>query len=38
MAYEFYERRGRIDGHDVEDWLEAERIVKQREEANRQSG
>jgi Protein of unknown function (DUF2934) len=23
-AYEFYERRGREDGHEVEDWLQAE--------------
>lgn len=23
-AYELYERRGREDGHDLEDWLEAE--------------
>lgn len=30
LAYEFYERRGREDGHDVEDWLEAEQIVRQR--------
>jgi hypothetical protein len=24
LAYELYEARGRGDGHDVEDWLEAE--------------
>ena len=24
-AYEIYESRGRIDGRDVEDWLQAER-------------
>jgi len=24
LAYDFYERRGRRDGHDVEDWLSAE--------------
>ena len=23
-AYQLYERRGRADGHDLEDWLEAE--------------
>jgi hypothetical protein len=23
-AYQFYEQRGRQDGHDVEDWLRAE--------------
>jgi len=26
-AYELYERAGRIDGHDVEHWLEAEQLV-----------
>jgi hypothetical protein len=25
LAYEFYEERGRVDGHDLEDWLAAER-------------
>ena len=30
MAYELFERRGRVHGHDLEDWLEAERIVRQR--------
>jgi hypothetical protein len=33
VAYGLYEQRGRIDGHDWEDWLEAERIVKQQREA-----
>jgi hypothetical protein len=28
-AYELFERRGRDPGHDLEDWLEAERLVKQ---------
>ena len=27
VAYELFQRRGREDGHDLEDWLEAERIV-----------
>ena len=27
-AHELYERRGRIDGHDLDDWLQAEREVK----------
>jgi hypothetical protein len=27
VAYELYEKRGREDGHDVEDWLRAEAIV-----------
>jgi Protein of unknown function (DUF2934) len=25
LAYHFYEMRGRRDGHDVDDWLAAER-------------
>jgi len=25
LAYTFYETRGRRDGHDVDDWLSAER-------------
>lgn len=28
-AYDLFERRGRDEGHDVEDWLEAERLVKE---------
>ncbi len=27
-AYELFVRRGRAPGHDVEDWLEAERLVR----------
>jgi hypothetical protein len=27
-AYELYEKRGRKAGHAIDDWLEAERIVK----------
>jgi len=27
-AYELYEKRGRKAGHSMEDWLEAERIIK----------
>jgi hypothetical protein len=27
-AYELYERRGRTDGHDLDDWLQAERGIK----------
>ena len=30
VAYGLFERRGRTSGHDVEDWLEAERIVRAR--------
>jgi len=26
-AYELYERRGRIDGQDLEDWFKAEAII-----------
>ncbi len=26
-AYELYEKRGRVGGLDVQDWLEAERLV-----------
>ena len=29
-AYELYEERGRDGGHDLEDWLRAEREVTQR--------
>lgn len=27
LAYELYQRRGCMDGHDREDWLEAERLL-----------
>ena len=27
LAYELYERRGRADGFDVEDWLKAEELI-----------
>ena len=30
MAYALFERRGRADGHDQQDWFEAERLVRQR--------
>ena len=30
VAYKLFERRGFKHGHDLEDWLEAERIVRQR--------
>jgi DUF2934 family protein len=30
LAYEFYLRRGRLSGHDLDDWLDAERIVLSR--------
>ena len=28
LAYDFYEMRGRRDGHDVDDWLSAERELR----------
>ena len=28
LAYELYEARGRADGFDVDDWLEAERRLR----------
>ena len=28
VAYELFERRGREPGHDFEDWLRAEQIVR----------
>lgn len=31
-AYELYEARGRGDGHDLEDWLEAEAEITDRAE------
>jgi len=27
LAFSLYEERGRRDGHDIEDWLEAEAII-----------
>jgi hypothetical protein len=33
-AYERYEARGREDGHDQEDWFEAEREAQNRERQN----
>ena len=30
VAYELFERRGRLHGYDQEDWFTAERIVAQR--------
>ncbi|HUK57009.1 MAG TPA: DUF2934 domain-containing protein [Nitrospiria bacterium] len=27
-AYELYEKRGGLHGHDIEDWLEAERLIQ----------
>ena len=30
VAYALHEERGRVHGYDIEDWLEAERIVLER--------
>ena len=30
VAYELFERRGHIHGHDQDDWLTAEHIVRER--------
>jgi len=27
-AYELYERRGKTDGYDLDDWLQSEREIK----------
>ena len=31
VAYELFQRRGGVHGHDQADWLEAERIVRERQ-------
>jgi len=28
VAQKLYEKRGRVPGHELDDWLEAERLVK----------
>jgi replicative DNA helicase len=28
VAYDIYERNGQIEGHDLDHWLEAEKIVR----------
>lgn len=33
MAYAFYEARGRVDGHDLDDWLHAQAHVDQTADA-----
>jgi hypothetical protein len=35
LAYTLYEQRGRADGRDLEDWLEAERQLREDEESAR---
>ena len=31
VAYQLYLQRGRVDGHDLEDWLKAEVILRDRD-------
>lgn len=38
LAYELYQRRGRQDGHDRQDWLEAERLTLSQAADTRQGG
>jgi hypothetical protein len=38
VAYGLFERRGRVPGYDVQDWLDAERIVMSRREAANERG
>ena len=35
LAYEFYEQRGRIPGHELNDWLEAERMLRTRNQSSK---
>ncbi len=35
VANELYEKRGRKPGHEVDDWLEAERLVKKNQQWNK---
>jgi hypothetical protein len=30
VAYDLHEKRGKVHGYDIDDWLEAERIVLER--------
>ncbi len=30
LAYRLYEERGRVDGFDLQDWMEAEAIIRER--------
>lgn len=38
VAYDLYEKRGRIHGHDTADWLKAEMIVKKKYEKEMKQG
>jgi hypothetical protein len=38
VAYDLYEKGGRIHGHDMADWLKAEMIVKKRYEKETKQG
>lgn len=35
VAYELFERRGGLHGHDLQDWFTAERIVRERLQGRR---
>ncbi len=35
VAYDLFEKRGKVHGHDMEDWFNAEMIVKKRLEKER---
>lgn len=36
ITYELYESRGKAEGHDIDDWLEAEWIVAESSSENEQ--
>ncbi len=38
IAYELYEKSGRMEGRDLDNWLEAERIVRERLATKETSG
>lgn len=37
LAYELYEKSGQVEGHDLDNWVEAERIVRARYAAKRKN-
>lgn len=37
VAYELFRQRGGVHGHDLEDWLKAEQIVRQRLQQRRRA-
>ena len=36
LAYELYEKSGRVQGRDLEHWLQAEKLVKEEASRNRE--